>query len=110
MSTTTKHDARASFDHMAASTQDDWQMIGAEFVRFAGGLADRVLRHLALLDGDYGGVPGGPLTPSPPTAPPAHLPRGDEGDVGCALLPPNRGTPGTLNPPANRAAVPPPLP
>ncbi|TMQ16861.1 MAG: phosphohydrolase, partial [Deltaproteobacteria bacterium] len=80
------HEARAAFSDMAASTQDDWRMIGAEFVRFAQGLPDRVLAHLRLLDGDYGGFPVDRLTHSLQTATRAHADGRDEEYVVCALL------------------------
>ncbi|HEX7840469.1 MAG TPA: HD domain-containing protein [Kofleriaceae bacterium] len=82
-----KHsEARATFTNMVASTQADWQAIGAEFVKFAGGLTDRVLKHLALLDGDYGGFPVDRLTHSLQTATLAHADGRDEEYVVCALL------------------------
>jgi predicted HD phosphohydrolase len=103
---TTEHDgSRASFDHMAASTQDDWRMIGAEFVRFAGGLADRVLKHLALLDGDYGGFPVDRLTHSLQTATLAHADGRDEEYVVCALLHDIGDTLCTFNHPDIAAAI-----
>src|SRR3954465_12456037 len=105
MTTTTKHDARASFDHMAASTQDDWRMIGAEVVRFAGGLADRVLGHLALLDGDYGGFPVDRLTHSLQTATLAHRDGRDDEYVVCALLHDIGDTLGSYNHPDIAAAI-----
>ena len=49
--------ARARFTRMQDSTQADWQLIGAEFMQFAKGLPDRVMAHLKLLEGDYGGFP-----------------------------------------------------
>jgi predicted HD phosphohydrolase len=103
---TTEHDvSRASFDHMAASTQDDWRMIGAEFVRFAGGLADRVLKHLALLDGDYGGFPVDRLTHSLQTATLAHADGRDDEYVVCALLHDIGDTLCTFNHPDIAAAI-----
>jgi predicted HD phosphohydrolase len=90
---------------MAASTQDDWRMIGAEFVRFAGGLADRVLKHLALLDGDYGGFPVDRLTHSLQTATLAHADGRDEEYVVCALLHDIGDTLGTFNHPDIAAAI-----
>jgi predicted HD phosphohydrolase len=104
--TTPQHDAaRASFSTMAASTQDDWRMIGAEFVKFAGGLADRVLEHLALLDGDYGGFPVDRLTHSLQTATRAHADGRDEEYVVCALLHDIGDTLGTFNHPDIAAAI-----
>ena len=46
---------RAKFVHMDKSTPEDWKIIGEEFVKFSKGLADRVMSHLQLLDGDFGG-------------------------------------------------------
>ena len=50
-------DARAEFTRMEESTAADWQKIGGEFMPFAQKLPERVLAHLKLLDGDYGGFP-----------------------------------------------------
>jgi predicted HD phosphohydrolase len=102
----TKHsEVRATFTNMAASTQADWQAIGAEFVRFAGGLADRVLKHLALLDGDYGGFPVDRLTHSLQTATLAHADGRDEEYVVCALLHDIGDTLGSYNHPDIAAAI-----
>ena len=49
--------ARASFKRMQDSTREDWQLIGGEFMQFAGGLPARVIKHLQILEGDYGGFP-----------------------------------------------------
>lgn len=48
---------RAGFLSMDTSTREDWDIIGGEFKCFSATLADRVLTHLKLLDGDYGGFP-----------------------------------------------------
>jgi predicted HD phosphohydrolase len=102
----TKQDEdRATFTHMAASTQDDWQKIGLEFIRFAQGLPDRVLAHLALLDGDYGGFPVDRLTHSLQTATLAHADGRDEEYVVCALLHDIGDTLGTYNHPDIAAAI-----
>ena len=45
------------FKKMSASTAQDWQHIMTEQISFIGGLADRVLSHMRLLNGDYGGFP-----------------------------------------------------
>ena len=50
-------DHRAKFRSMDEGTPEDWAVIGGHFFPFAQGLADRVLTHLKLLDGDYGGFP-----------------------------------------------------
>ncbi|HTO41402.1 MAG TPA: hypothetical protein VL026_10540, partial [Rhizomicrobium sp.] len=52
----TEHPAdRAQFHAMAEGTQDDWMKIGMAAMNFNKGLADRVLTHLKLLEGDCGG-------------------------------------------------------
>ena len=79
-------DARATFNTMAASTADDWQVITSHFVPFAAGLPDRILAHLRLLDGDYGGFAVDRLTHSLQTATLAHRDGRDEEYVVCALL------------------------
>ena len=52
-----EHAPRAKFRSMDEGTAEDWAVIGSHFLPFAKGLADRVLTHLKLLDGDYGGFP-----------------------------------------------------
>ena len=104
--TTPSHDEpRATFTNMAASTQADWRIIGAEFVRFAGGLPERVLKHLALLDGDFGGFPVDRLTHSLQTATLAHADGRDEEYVVCALLHDIGDTLGSYNHPDIAAAI-----
>lgn len=90
---------------MADSTQADWAVIGAEFLRFGGGLADRVLAHLALLDGDYGGFPVDRLTHSLQTATLAHADGRDDEYVVCALLHDIGDTLGSYNHPDIAAAI-----
>lgn len=96
---------RATFTSMEASTQADWRIIGTEFVRFANRLPDRVLAHLALLDGDYGGFPVDRLTHSLQTATLAHRDGRDEEYVVCALLHDIGDTLGTFNHPDIAAAI-----
>jgi hypothetical protein len=47
----TKMPHRAHFQRMEDSTQQDWQLIGGEFMQFAKKLPDRVIQHLQLLEG-----------------------------------------------------------
>jgi predicted HD phosphohydrolase len=101
----TKHEARANFTNMADSTQDDWRIIGADFVRFTQGLPDRVLAHLKLLEGDCGGFPVDRLTHSLQTATLAHADGRDEEYVVCALLHDIGDTLGTFNHPDIAAAI-----
>jgi len=46
---------RAGFTAMVDATQADWQLIAEQMKPFQRGLADRVLDHLKLLQGDYVG-------------------------------------------------------
>jgi predicted HD phosphohydrolase len=71
---------------MEASTQADWMKIVAQFVPFAQALPDRILTHLRLLDGDYGGFPVDRLTHCLQTATRAHADGRDDEYVVCALL------------------------
>jgi predicted HD phosphohydrolase len=104
MTTTTPHDT-ASFTDMQQSTAADWQKIGAEFRTFSHGLPDRVLAHLRLLDGDYGGFPVDRLTHSLQTATRALRDGRDEEYVVCALLHDIGDTLGSFNHPDIAAAI-----
>lgn len=95
----------ASFTDMQHSTAEDWQAIGAEFKHFSRGLPDRVLAHLRLLDGDYGGFPVDRLTHSLQTATRALRDGRDEEYVVCALLHDIGDTLGTFNHPELAAAI-----
>ncbi len=77
---------RALFHHMKDGTQEDWAIIAGEVKGFAAGLSDRILQHLKLLDGDYGGFPVDRLTHCLQTATLAHKDGKDEEYVVCALL------------------------
>ena len=49
---------RATFTRMQDSTQADWMgLIVPEAMKMAKSLPDRVLDHLKMLDGDFGGFP-----------------------------------------------------
>lgn len=97
--------ARTSFTRMDLSTQQDWQLIGAEFMRFAKGLPDRVLAHLKLLDGDYGGFPIDRYSHCLQTATLALRDGRDEEYVVCALLHDVGDTLGSFNHPEVAAAI-----
>ncbi len=45
------------FTRLDQSTREDWQSIAGEFRQLAAGLPDRILAHLKLLDGEFGGFP-----------------------------------------------------
>jgi len=96
---------RAAFHSMDEGTQQDWAIIGQNFMSFRTGLADRVLTHLQLLDGDYGGFPVDRLQHSLQTATRAH--RGGEAEdyVVMALLHDIGDTLGSYNHPDIAAAI-----
>ena len=77
---------RATFTRMDRSTAEDWQAITAEFKPFSQRLPDRILAHLKLLDGDYGGFPVDRYTHCLQTATLALRDGRDEEYVVCALL------------------------
>ena len=77
---------RAKFHAMTEGTREDWGLIGAEFQHFASALPDRVLAHLKLLKGDFGGFPIDRLEHCLQTATRAHQAGRDEEYVVCALL------------------------
>lgn len=88
---------RAGFTDVATSTEADWKIILSEISPFAAKLPDRVLDHLRLLDGDFGGFPVDRLTHSLQTATRAHRDGRDEEYVVCALLHDIGDTLGTYN-------------
>lgn len=103
-----EHDApapRATFTSMADCTPQDWVLIGAQFAEFARRLPSRVLAHLRLLEGDYGGFPVDRLTHCLLTATLAHEDGRDEEYVVCALLHDIGDTLGTYNHPDVAAAI-----
>ena len=100
------NEQRARFRSMDEGTQDDWAVIGPHFMPFAAALPDRVLTHLKLLDGDYGGFPIDRLQHSLQTATRAH--RGGESEpyVVMALLHDIGDTLGSYNHPGHRRGDP----
>lgn len=97
--------ARANFIRMQDSTREDWQLIGGEFAQFTRGLPDRVMAHLKLLEGDYGGFPVDRYTHSLQTATRALRDGRDEEYVVCALLHDIGDTLGSFNHPDIAAAM-----
>ena len=77
---------RAKFHHMKDGTAEDWVIISKEIGGFAAELPDRMLTHLKLLDGDFGGFPVDRLTHCLQTATLAHKDGRDEEYVVCALM------------------------
>jgi predicted HD phosphohydrolase len=96
---------RAQFTRMEESTKDDWNIILPEAMTMAKGLPDRVLAHLRLLDGDFGGFPVDRFTHSLQTATLALADGRDEEYVVCALLHDIGDTLGSFNHPDIAAAI-----
>jgi len=97
--------ARAQFHHMQDGSADDWSIIAQDFAAYAAQLPDRILTHLMLLDGDFGGFPVDRLTHSLQTATRAHQDGRDEEYVVCALLHDIGDTLGSYNHPDIAAAI-----
>lgn len=96
---------RATFRAMEQGTAADWAIIGGQFRGFAAGLADRVMAHLTLLDGDFGGFPIDRMQHSLQTATRAHRDGRDEPYVVMALLHDIGDTLGSYNHPEIAAAI-----
>jgi predicted HD phosphohydrolase len=77
---------RAKFHSMDEGTKADWDIIATEAMYAAVGLPDRVLDHLRLLGGDYGGFAVDRLEHSLQTATRAQRAGRDDEYVFCALL------------------------
>ncbi|MBU2953403.1 HD domain-containing protein [Marinobacter sp. F3R08] len=77
---------QAQFKHMKDGTAEDWQTIAQSFGQFAKGLPDRILGHLKLLEGDFGGFPIDRLSHCLQTATLAYRDGKDDEYVVCALL------------------------
>ena len=88
---------RANFKAMEQSTQEDWGLILGEQRKFVGGLPDRILAHLRLLDADFGGFPIDRMQHCLQTAELAAEDGRDEEYVVCALLHDIGDTLGSLN-------------
>ncbi|NIB41496.1 HD domain-containing protein [Pseudomaricurvus alkylphenolicus] len=77
---------RAKFKQMTEGTQEDWAIIGEQYFAFAQELPKRIIDHLMLLKGDFGGFPVDRLEHCLQTATRAHRDGRDEEYVVCALL------------------------
>lgn len=88
---------QATFTHMKDGKAEDWQIIASSFGEFAKGLPDRILSHLKMLEGDFGGFPVDRLTHCLQTATLAHWDGKDDEYVVCALLHDIGDTLGTYN-------------
>jgi HD domain. len=96
---------RANFKSLQEGAKEDWQLIFSEFSRFAKGLPDRVMAHLQLLEGDFGGFPVDRYIHSLQTATRALRDGRDDEYVVCALLHDIGDTLGTYNHPDIAAAI-----
>ena len=90
---------------MTEGTQEDWDAIKASFAAFQTKLPDRVLGHLRLLEGDFGGYAVDRLEHSLQTATRAYRANRDDEYVACALLHDIGDTLGTFNHPDIAAAI-----
>ena len=79
-------EARAKFHAMTEGTAEDWAIIAKASEEFGRGLADRLLAHMMMLQGDCGGFAVDRLEHSIQTATRAHRAGKDEEYVVCALL------------------------
>lgn len=77
---------RAQFHAMTEGTPEDWATIAGALVPFTRELPNRVIAHLKLLDGDFGGFPVDRLQHSLQSATLAHRDGMDEEYVVCALF------------------------
>lgn len=96
---------RTQFTSMEKSTSADWNVLSSHFLEYSRKLPDRVLAHLRLLDGDYGGFPVDRLTHSLQTATLAQEDGRDEEYIVCALLHDIGDTLGSFNHPDIAAAI-----
>ncbi|MBL6761120.1 MAG: HD domain-containing protein [PS1 clade bacterium] len=83
---TTDVKERAQFSAMIDGKEDDYQKISAAFGEFSKSLPDRVMEHLKMLQGDFGGFAVDRFEHSLQTATRAHKDGRDEEYVVCALL------------------------
>ncbi len=77
---------QTNFKAMTEATAEDWHVLEQSHTEFCKTLPDRVLDHLQLLDGDFGGFPVDRLTHCLQSASLAHRDGRDEEYVVMALL------------------------
>jgi len=97
--------ARATFTRMEESTREDWNLIIPEAMKMAKSLPDRVIEHLKLLDGDFGGFPIDRYSHCLQAATLAMKDGRDDEYVVCALIHDIGDTLGTYNHPDIAAAI-----
>ena len=95
----------AKFREMKEGTEADWKIIQKHYLEFAADLPDRVLTHLKLLEGDFGGFPVCRLQHSLQTETRAHRDGRGERYVVMALLHDIGDTLGSYNHPDVAAAI-----
>ncbi|MBV8503268.1 MAG: HD domain-containing protein [Paucibacter sp.] len=93
------------FTSLDQSTREHWQIIGGEFLQLARGLPARVVSHLELRRGDFGGFPVDRYTHCLQAATLALNVGRDEEYVVCALLHDIGDTLGSFNHPDIAAAI-----
>ena len=86
VTTETELPERAGFASMATASPLDWKIVSREFKNHAVGLPDRVIDHLCMLKGDFGGFAVDRFEHSLQTATRAFRDGADEEMVVCALL------------------------
>jgi len=96
---------RATFSKMDVGTQEDWDIIKESAMGFNKGLAARIVDHLKILDGDFGGFPVDRFQHSLQTATRAWRDGRDEEYTVCALLHDIGDTLGSMNHPDIAAAI-----
>jgi predicted HD phosphohydrolase len=98
-------DRIAKFSSIENSTREDWALISTDFMKYAQQLPQRIVAHLKLLDGDFGGFPVDRLHHSLLTATLAMEAGRDDEYVACALLHDIGDTLGSFNHPDIAAAI-----
>lgn len=96
---------KTRFKSLSDSTAADWQTIVSEQLKFIAGLPDRIVAHMQLLSGDYGGFPIDRLQHCLQSAELAAEAGEDDEYVVCALLHDIGDTLGSTNHPDVAAAI-----
>lgn len=95
----------ATFSDMSESTKEDWDAIMSHLTPFAKAGGKRILDHLRLLDGDFGGFPVDRLTHCLQTATRAHRDGKPDDYVVMALVHDIGDTLGAFNHPDIAATI-----
>ncbi len=98
-------DHKPTFSHIAHSTGDDWSALMVHFNDHVSRLPDRIMAHMRMMAGDFGGFPVDRLTHSLQTATLAYRDGRDEEYVISALLHDFGDLLGSFNHPDFAAAV-----